>query len=601
MEQKSEDCVGFSASKIVPAATVDLKIAKQPLAIIAATDECRAARDLFMNHDFWNDAVVSHHGLSIFYSLLRNLKPSNVVEIGSYRGKTAFVLAHALQANGHGLLHTIGPFDEERFMALYTQWPQELKDVTRFYSENSAAFFMEAERKQIEFDFVFVDGNHDYEFCLFDLQCAARRMRRGGFIAVDNVSQAGPLRATLDFLRSNPEWIDCGISTTPTYPTTAFCPGRSNIPETDFMIVRAPDFYSIGPAPYTFGDIPWQHNTVGGIALHTDDEVEGVLHSQWILRSFGPQGPFETTVTVEQSIARIDREVTISPPAPLEVTPGDHYSVEVWFSWRGAGKLRLREIPQLVKSHPRQSLQIEIAPQPGIEPSISPNPKVSPRQTIKKKSMNDLERYRDIFDGIQPWSGHVPHRFIVDFVGSLTDINFHPFLFDDLHFDGDAVGNSFEQTRLPQLSDGGTPANAEGWFEAVDWVAAAREARGKYVMITLGANYGAQAVGACRTLRMINPMPYKLVAVEPVPDNLKWIRQHMSNNGIDPDQQWIVPLAINDTTEPLYFPVGAPGIGSNNCFSTNELAARKQYAETFINEGRKNWYPIRMPQVKSSL
>jgi hypothetical protein len=168
----------------------------------------------------------------------------------------------------------------------------------------------------------------------------------------------------------------------------------------------------------------------------------------------------------------------------------------------------------------------------------------------------------------------------------LINIDFHPFLFTDPNFDGDAVGNAFEQTKLPDLSKAVTPADAEAWFEAVDWVVAAREARERYVMITLGANYGAQAVGACRALQVVNPMPYKLVAVEPVPENRAWIEQHMRNNGIDPAQQWIVPLAISDKTEPLYFPVGGPGIGSNNCYSTNEMAARKEYADTFINANR---------------
>ena len=105
-------------------------------------------------------------------------------------------------------------------------------------------------------------------------------------------------------------------------------------------------------------------------------------------------------------------------------------------------------------------------------------------------------------------------------------------------------------------------------------------------MITLGANYGAQAVGAYRALQTVNPLPYKLVAVEPVPGNIDWIRRHMQNNGIDPDEQWIVPLAITDTIEPVFFPVGAPGVGSNNCYSTNERAARMQYAEEFIASGK---------------
>jgi hypothetical protein len=198
---------------------------------------------------------------------------------------------------------------------------------------------------------------------------------------------------------------------------------------------------------------------------------------------------------------------------------------------------------------------------------------------------NNLEDLRNVFDGITPWSGHVPHRFIVDFLGQLIDIDFHPMLFTDPNFDGDVVGNAFDQTVIPLLSDAETPADAEAWFEAVDWIISAREARDRYVMVTLGAHYGAQAVGAYRALQTVNPLPCKLVAVEPVPGNLDWIKRHMRNNGIDPDRQWIVPLAISDKVDPLFFPVGGPGIGSNNCYSTNEEAARVQYAEDFISHG----------------
>ena len=200
--------------------------------------------------------------------------------------------------------------------------------------------------------------------------------------------------------------------------------------------------------------------------------------------------------------------------------------------------------------------------------------------------MNSLDRYADVFDGIKPWAGYVPKRFIADFLGQLIDIEFHPMLFTDPSFDGDTVGGGWQETVLPDLGKAVTPADAEAWFEAVDWVIAAQEARDRYTMITLGANYGAQAVGAQRALQACNPMPYKLVAVEPVPGNCTWIRHHMRNNGIDPSNQWLVPLAINDSTAPLFFPVGGAGIGANNCYSTNEMAARQNYADDFIKSGR---------------
>ncbi len=233
--------------------------------------------------------------------------------------------------------------------------------------------------------------------------------------------------------------------------------------------------------------------------------------------------------------------------------------------------------PQAGATAPARVTQLPIDRQTGAV--------TRPPVSAGHEAVNGLEAFADVFKGIEPWSGYVPPQFIVDFLGMQIDIEFHPMLFTDPNFKPEVVGGGFEQTVIPRLADARTPADAEAWFEAVDWVVSAREARDRYVMITLGANYGAQAVGAYRALQTVNPLPYKLVAVEPVPGNIDWIRRHMQNNGIDPNEQWIVPLAISDTIEPVFFPVGAPGVGSNNCYSTNERAARMQYAEEFIAGG----------------
>jgi FkbM family methyltransferase len=146
--------------------------------------------------------------------------------------------------------------------------------------------------------------------------------------------------------------------------------------------------------------------------------------------------------------------------------------------------------------------------------------------------------------------------------------------------DRSSIGGDHIQTRLPTIENG------EVWFEAVNWVLAARTARNFYVMVTLGACYGAQAVGSCRALQLLNPMPYKLVAVEPEPDNYEWTRRHMRDNGIDPADQWLVKAAISDRNDPVLFPVGSPGSGAQNCVATNEDKSRKIYAEEIIAAGR---------------
>src|SRR5215467_1043496 len=114
--------------------------------------------------------------------------------------------------------------------------------------------------------------------------------------------------------------------------------------------------------------------------------------------------------------------------------------------------------------------------------------------------MNDLAHYENIFEGIKPWSGRVPAGYLVDFLGTLTDARFHAMY----GVDPTRAGGEILTTRLPTIADG------EGWFEAVNWVSTAREARRSYTMITLGSCYGAQAVGSYRALQQLNPMPAKL-------------------------------------------------------------------------------------------
>jgi hypothetical protein len=192
---------------------------------------------------------------------------------------------------------------------------------------------------------------------------------------------------------------------------------------------------------------------------------------------------------------------------------------------------------------------------------------------------NDLQKYAGIFDGITPWSGIVPAGFTVDFLGTLTSKKFleiwgyHPAYVD---------GSELSLPR-PSLSDG---ANGEFWFEAADWVQAAREARGRYVMVTLGASFGYQAVGSYRALQLLNPMPYKFVAVEPIPENMEWVRSNMRDNGVDPDEQWLIQAAIGAGNEPAFFPVGSPGLGAQNCIETNEKAARARYLQEFVAQGQ---------------
>jgi hypothetical protein len=192
-------------------------------------------------------------------------------------------------------------------------------------------------------------------------------------------------------------------------------------------------------------------------------------------------------------------------------------------------------------------------------------------------SVNALKQYQPLLEALRPWEGMVPKGYLVDFLGILTDAHFRSMF----GIDPATAGGNYERTEVPGLAG----RNGEMWFEAINWFEAARAARNQFVMFTLGACYGAQAVGAYRALQIVNPMPCKLVAVEPEPENYLWVRKHFRDNGINPDDHWLVNTAISDVNAPIFFPVGGAGSGANNCMSTDLPNERRAVVEELIAQG----------------
>jgi FkbM family methyltransferase len=174
-----------------------------------------------------------------------------------------------------------------------------------------------------------------------------------------------------------------------------------------------------------------------------------------------------------------------------------------------------------------------------------------------------------------PWSGQVPDGYTADFLGIFTE--------GRLLWDSKGpFGGTVVSTQLPTLASYG-----EAWLEVADWFFSARAATGHYVAISLGAAFGAQLVGAWKVLRAINPLPAKLVAVEPVPQNCASLRRHMAFNGIDPNEHWILQAALGADNDPLLFPVGAHGAGpSANSGDSNSKAFRQTLADSFRLRGQ---------------
>jgi hypothetical protein len=200
-------------------------------------------------------------------------------------------------------------------------------------------------------ELIFVDGNHDYEFALFDIQCAARVITPGGFLFIDNISQAGPFFAARDFVAMNPAWRALGHSLERYQPGAAFDYNRTTIANTDFCVLQAPTLIHVTSRPLTFGQHPWTDESASAVELSVAAPATGTLHVQCVLRELGD---VMSERAVAQSITLQGTEGVITLPlaervTKVSVSPG---TVEFWLSWDCQEPLVLTTRPILIPTLP---------------------------------------------------------------------------------------------------------------------------------------------------------------------------------------------------------------------------------------------------------
>lgn len=154
--------------------------------------------------------------------------PSNritIVEIGSWLGKSSYVIAKAVQDSGKsGMVYCIDPFNADgdsfskaiyqssRFsQSLYEQFTKNMHDhgvldfikPIRKYSSDALSDVPE------DIDILFIDGNHEFESVRDDFQHWAPRLKESGVILVHDVgseSQPGPRRMVTEYIIGKDGW-----------------------------------------------------------------------------------------------------------------------------------------------------------------------------------------------------------------------------------------------------------------------------------------------------------------------------------------------------------------------------------------------------------
>jgi predicted O-methyltransferase YrrM len=337
-------CDPVSLPEAFPA--VDLAVA-DPIAEMLREPAFQQCAAFFAANRAIERALVSPDTQALLFTLVRNLRPEHVIEIGTYRASTTEAICRALYANNKGIIHTVDPYNTLTIFKTLYNLPLVLRRHLRFYPTDSMDFFALARRSGIRADMVFIDGNHEYEFALFDIESAARLLRPGGFIVIDNVSQAGPYFAARDFRANHPRWSECGHSFDNYRPQFPFDPHRTTITNTDACVLRAPARYLIGERPETAGPQFIKEDTIGGVSIAIAQPATGTLYAQCVVRIFGSP-PSEATIETTANLSDAHGPARIALPWTFQANDLRFFrSAELWLSWQGCEDLALSEEPQL--------------------------------------------------------------------------------------------------------------------------------------------------------------------------------------------------------------------------------------------------------------
>lgn len=132
--------------------------------------------------------------------------PGNVLEIGSFKGKTTVFLSHAIEVlDLEKRLYTVDPYtseagevgcSDENIDSAYETFRQSTDDLdnhehVRKYSDEALSRFEDA-----TFSLVFVDGDHTYDGVMADYRNYASLLADGGIMVFDDYA--------------NPQWPGVG-------------------------------------------------------------------------------------------------------------------------------------------------------------------------------------------------------------------------------------------------------------------------------------------------------------------------------------------------------------------------------------------------------
>jgi len=116
---------------------------------------------------------------------------SNFLEIGCYYGKSTIFLSELIKEKGKNIkLHVIDTFDgygnseeEDNFYKIFKKnvYDSGSDEIIKIYPGKSEIEIMKFEDEF--FEFIFIDGSHDYDDVKRDIQNCLKKLKKGGILS----------------------------------------------------------------------------------------------------------------------------------------------------------------------------------------------------------------------------------------------------------------------------------------------------------------------------------------------------------------------------------------------------------------------------------
>ena len=148
---------------------------------------------------------------SLLTGFVRAIKPNIILETGTHRGRSTRAICEGLYANGGGHLYTVD-MNDYGLMTEGAIREHEKEYVTQIIGATPGIFKEDPLSALSGIDFAFLDGAHDKEGVMADLEYVDTHRAPGCTVLIDNARDAG-WQELFDYLQSYDVYPSVSIPT----------------------------------------------------------------------------------------------------------------------------------------------------------------------------------------------------------------------------------------------------------------------------------------------------------------------------------------------------------------------------------------------------